>query len=168
MRTLTRVSAFSIAALVAISFLCEVSQAQILRGRRSTRCQPAPTANCCPSSATAGCASYGCYFSCPSGWTPIGSCCRTWYYDEHGNRVCTSYGTRCSPPINSGSCSTGCNPCCTYGRNKKCCTPWFNFCDDPMNPWCRNKYRDCRMCNRICGYDCGGSFREYDPDPPRG
>ena len=36
-----------------------------------------------------------CYISCPPGYRPTGSCCRTWYYDQDGNRICTSYGTYC-------------------------------------------------------------------------
>lgn len=124
--------------LLVISVVCAL-ESLAEAGNWRCRPQPQPQMSC----------NYGCYFSCPSGWTPTGSCCRTWYYDECGNRVCTSYGTRCSPPIYgapTGGCST------TAPARKKYCTPWFGV----NNNNCF-QYRDCRNCN-FSG--CGDSFRE--------
>lgn len=109
----------------------------------------------CSASRNAGTRGW-CEYSCGPGERPCGTCCRRGYYDSHGNWVCTAYGTYC--------CDETDQSVPRRDVRKKYCTSWWNFCDDPMNPWCQNRYRDCKNCD-LSG--CGRSFREYDPDPPQ-
>jgi len=108
-----------------------------------------PCATSCTGSSSG---TYACYVSCPPGWTPTGTCCRSGYYDSNGNWICTSYGTTCSPPSTTTTCCVQ-----TYGR-KKFCTPWYGSEHDPCHQW-----RDCKRCKVYKGipYDCSASFREY-------
>lgn len=43
---------------------------------------------------------------------------------------------------------------------KKCCTEWYNDCDDPNNPACKSQHRDCADCNPVCGVNCSATYRE--------
>ena len=101
-----------------------------------------------------------CYSTCPPGYSPGGSCCRTWYYDEHGNRICTSYGsycyrdsnTNCSQPCPPSQCNDNCAP----SARKDVCGPWSSPCNDFSNPYCVcRKYQDCVRWN-------GSTYRNWE------
>lgn len=122
----------------------------------SSSCEPPLTVAVPPPSQDANTATRICYSRCPAGWLPTGSCCRTWYYDADGNRVCTSYGSTCAPLASSPQ-EDDC------GQTRLPCTPWGNPCDDFSSSYCMcQQYRDCGTSplnarREWRGHNCGNS-----------
>ncbi|QDV61962.1 hypothetical protein Mal65_10900 [Crateriforma conspicua] len=115
-----------------------------------------------------------CRFSCGPGERPSGSCCRTWYYDQDGNRICTGYGTYCVPdnwgcgvPVQDCDvvCQqrSSCSPCAVTTVPVQSCPGISDVCgpnEYPCGQYCCGWYYDengNRICTRYCTRCC------YDP-----